>query len=242
MQKRIREDDPRSGSGDQWLKVCEKINLGLQAAQPTINFDAMRRFGTENTYDTYTPAYRRSGGKGNQAQLLGDAHPPGYRAQIDDWITFNNATGAATSGIPHRGLMPGRQGMDCVREQMEFRPKPNQPVVVPNPADPARTQKFADSSDPRFNADTKQVFAALNYRRRLHGSNTTCGSSHMVLDPKFKVNALYFPGDAFYIPDASRQSAFHVLGSLVAWAKASLLEAIIQVCCFGAMLPDTSDA
>lgn len=127
------------GSGDKWLKVYEKINLALQAAQLTINFDASRWFSTENTYATYSQAYQRSGSNGAGAQLLGDAlNPPVYRAQIDDKITFDRATGVLAGGASQRGLMPGRQGVNRVREQMEFRPNPTQ-RVAPNPADASKT-------------------------------------------------------------------------------------------------------
>jgi hypothetical protein len=228
-------------TGDKWLKVYEKINLRLQAASLTINFNADSWFSTENHFPTYAQAYARSGRNGAQAQLLGDAkNPPVIRAQADDRITFNNATGAASAKAPARGLAPGRQGMDRIREQMEFRANPNVRTVAA-PAATGKDSKYADSGNRRFNPEAKQVFAALNYGRRLHGSTTDYGGSHLVLNPKFKVNALYYPGDTFYIQDASSQAAFHVLGSLVAWAKPVMLDAIIQSCYFDMVLPDTAD-
>lgn len=228
--------------GDKWIPVYETINRNLQAASLTINFSADSWFTTENNYSTYAQAYSRSGRHAGQAQLLGDPkNPPVIRANADDRVTFDNLVGAKAPQVPQRGLMPGRQGVDRVREQMAFRAGPNTRTVA-DPAKPSQPdKKYADSTNSRFNADSKQVFAALNYGRRFHGSTCDYGSSHLVLHPKFKVNALYYPGDTFYIPDGSMQAAFHVLGSLVAWAKPVMLDAIIKSCYSNNVLPNTSD-
>jgi len=160
---------------------------------------------------------------------------------VDDKITFANLASSGKSSTPVRGLMPGRQGTDRIREQMEFRANPAARTVV-DPKDSSQQKEYADSTNKHFNPKTKQVFAALNYGRRFRGSNIDYGTSHMVLSPKFKVNALYYGGDTFYIADASGQTSYHTLGALIAHVKPNLLDAILDSCYFGATLPDNKDA
>lgn len=231
-------------SGDRWIPVYKKISEGLQSAELTINFDAASWFTSENRYETYAQQYERSTrDSSGAAQFEGDTkmNPAKVRADVDDRITFNNlrATGgAAQAGPPQRGLMPGRQGVDRVRTQMEFRA--GKETSAPNPKDPSNALTRVSSTNAQFNPRTKQVFAALNYGRRSHGSSIFYGGSHLVLSPKFKVNALYYGGDTFYMQDASAQLAYHVIGAIVAYAKKDLLDAIISSCYFGTRLDNTT--
>ncbi len=232
-------------SGDKWLAVYKKVTQQLQAADLTINFDAKSWFSNENTYESYTQLYERSGkSAGGNAQLLSNPQNPArMRADVDDKITFKNqvATGARPA-VPQRGLMPGRQGMDRVREQMEFRAGAADRRVPTDKTDPNKDKVYADSTNKHFNPKTKQVFAALNYGRRLHGSNFDYGTSHLVLADRFKVNALYYGGDTFYHQDSSKQTAYHVLGALIAFVDDKLLDAILDSCYFGSRLQDTKHA
>jgi hypothetical protein len=228
-------------SGDKWIPAYEKISRSLQAADLTINFKADAWFKQENNYETYAQQYERSGRSDtDRPQFTGDTllNPALVRAKADDKITFQGIK-SITPAVPQRGLMPGRQGIDRVKEQMEFRPGAQR--SVPNPDKPKNDTTIVESSNRHFNPKTKQVFAALNYGRRLHGSNYDYGTSHLVLSPKFKVNALYYGGDTFYHQDASEQLAFHVVGAVVAFAKPDLLDAIISSCYCGNRLPDTKD-
>jgi hypothetical protein len=76
------------------------------------------------------------------------------------------------------------------------------------------------SPNARFNPKTKQVFAALNYGRRPHGSTVFYGHSHFVLAPSLKVNAIYFPCDTFILPSgAASQVSYQTLGAI--YLKAS---------------------
>lgn len=232
-------------SGDKWLAVYKKISDGLQSAELTINFKASSWFTTENNYETYAQQYERSTrDAAGAAQFEGDSmmNPAKIRADIDDRITFNNlrTPGAQAAPSPqHRGLMPGRQGVDRVRTQMEFRAGTQS--TLPNPNDKNNPLTKVSSTNAQFNPKTKQVFAALNYGRRPHGSSIFYGSSHLVLSPKFKVNALYYGGDTFYMQDASTQLAYHVIGAIVAYAKQDLLDAIIRSCYLGTRLEDTKE-
>jgi hypothetical protein len=230
-------------SGDRWIPVYKKISEGLQSADLTINFNAAKWFSSENLYKTYAQQYERSTpDSAGAARFQGDTtmNPAKTRADIDDRITFNNLrmTGAPTqTGPPRRGLMPGRQGMDRVRTQMEFRAGAQ--TSSPDPQNPNNPFTMVSSTNAQFNPRTKQVFAALNYGRRPHGSSIYYGGSQFVLSPKYKVNALYYGGDTFYMQDASMQLAYHVIGAIVAYARKDLLDAIISSCYFGTRLEDT---
>jgi len=231
--------------GDRWLPVYEKISASLQSADLTINFPAESWFATENRFETYAQQYERSGrndaSPDRSWQFQGDTllNPARTRANQDDKITFG---GLSSSGptTPRRGLMPGRQGLDRIRERMEFRAGGTQ-RTAPNPKKPNNDFTFVDSTNRHFDPKTKQVFAALNYGRRAHGSNYDYGTSHFILSPKFKVNALYYPGDTFYHTDASQQLAFHIIGAAVAFAQPHLLDAIVSSCYFDTRLEDTKD-
>jgi hypothetical protein len=225
-------------SGDKWLDVYRKISSNLQSADLTINFNAASWFSTENHYDTYAQQYERSqrdasGAATFQGDILNN--PADKRAAADDRVTFKNLRRRDPPPEPRRGLMPGRQGIERIKEQMKFRP--SAPTI-----DQSAQKTEVVSKNPHFNPKTKQVFAALNFGRRPHGSNTYYGTSHFVLSPKLKVNALYYPGDTFYLPDASSQLAYHVIGAIVAYAKpGGLLDAIIKSCYFGTRLEDARD-
>lgn len=228
-----------------WMKVYDRISARLQSADLTINFNAGSWFATENHYESYTQTYQRSGMHGTagaaRAQLASDGLNPALkRSQTDDDITFKNLVGAAPPVPPRRGLAPGRQDMSAIQGRMEFRPSSTlrkEPVA----GSPGKTREYADSSNRNFNPNTKQVFAALNYGRRIHGSTTAYGRSHLILNPKFKLNALYYPGDTFYHQDASKQTAYHVIGSIVALASPMMVNDIIQSCYFSSILPDTGE-
>jgi hypothetical protein len=108
--------------------------------------------------------------------------------------------------------------------------------------DNGRTRSGVESTNKRFNPKTKQVFAALNYARRPHGSSTFYGDGFLILSDKLKVNAMYYPGDTFALPeeDTSTQVAYGVLGTIIAYANnPKLREAIIKSCYLEASLGDS---
>lgn len=227
-----------SPKGDKWLEAYKKINRNLQSCDLTINFKATSWFASENKFETYAQAYERAGfdKDGTTAIFKPDAlNPANIRTSQDDKITFP-AQKPGSQPAQHRGLMPGRQNQARIETQMRFDPDIKDKKDLIDPTAVAR------SKNQHFNPKTKQVFAGLNYGRRSHGSNTDYGSSHFVLDDKFKINAIYFGGDTFYHQDASQQAAYCTLGSLVAWAKDDLMAEIIRSCYSGARLGNTTKA
>lgn len=56
------------------------------------------------------------------------------------------------------------------------------------------TKGFA-TTNAHVKPKAREVLAALNDGRQLHGSNTTDGFSHLILNPNLKKRALYYPPD-----------------------------------------------
>ena len=67
----------------------------------------------------------------------------------------------------------------------------------------------------------------MNYGRRPHGSSIQYGKSHLVLNPNLKVDAIYFPGDTFFIPGANYQATYQTLGTLYLHAGALTREVLV---------------
>jgi hypothetical protein len=227
-------------TGDKWLKVYGKITDFLQAADLTINFKAESWFATENKYDSYTQTYERSLDAGGKLLLKDtDVNAAADRARVDDKVTFPDSP-PGIPAAPRRGLMPGRQPMARIEAQMRFGA---QAPVTKTGAD-GKSARGVESRNPYFNPKTKQIFAALNYGRRPHGSCSFYGSSYLVLHSRFKVNAIYFPCDTFLLErqGTTVQVGYHMLGAILDYADAMLQHDIIQSCYFGHALPDTEDA
>ena len=105
------------------------------------------------------------------------------------------------------------------------------------------------AQNPRFNPRTKQIFAALNYGRRPHGSSITYGHSHMVLQSGLKQRAFYYPTDTFDVYTAklgaSVQTPFARLGTIYGKsainrykAGARFREAVLAACYDGKAMQD----
>ena len=213
-------------SGDKWIDVYGKINKWLQASDLTINFEAENWFSEENTYESYKQMY----------ELAEAQHGRGFvsdtqRARVDDTVTFPqawNAPARPTQPLPgpkpgqRRGLSPGLQSGQRIQRQMAF--GSNYAPVIQEDVFSNRfgSQIGSQSQNRYFNPKTKQIFAALNWSRAPNGAAVNYGHSYLVLNPKIKVNALYFPGDTFLGDpalgrgaNASMQVAFHTLGAII---------------------------
>jgi len=158
-------------------------------------------------------------------------------------VTFPAQWAGNNANQPQRGLRPGTPSPQRMLNQMQFgaqTPKINQDLW----SDEYGHQTGVESLNPRFNPKTKQVFAALNYGRRPHGSSVTYGKSYLQLAEKLKVNALYYPGDTFTLPeDTSTQVAYGILGAVLAHAgNPQLRRDIVKSCYLSMALPDTKNA
>jgi hypothetical protein len=212
----------------------------LQTAEVTINFNAANWFSHENTSDSYAQMYERAIQNGKMVLSNKDSlNPARRRVEMDDLVTLPR-TWTQTPLDVRRGksLTP-----DLGRRRLVDKLSPGQlkPLRDDLGAD-AREQVF-EATNPSFDPKTKQVFAALNYGRRPHGSSTEYGHSYLVLDDRFKKNALYFAGDNFYAgrgvkAGAQHQVSYSTLGALFLMAHPALREDLISSCLLDGTLPD----
>ena len=211
----------------------------LQTAELTINFKAPSWFMTENTYASYTQMYERAVRAVNvpgspafrQMRLKDDAlNPAPTRASADDKVTFrkdmmSGGNFKAAFGGLGRVMSPG---------------------ALKAPTVDAQDGEY-EASNPYFNPKSKQVFAALNYGRRPHGSTVTYGRSYMVLNPKFKTNAIYFGGDTFTVTvgmnvAADDQISYDLLGAIYVKAQPGMKADLYKSCIHDGRLPDAKPA
>lgn len=178
-------------------EAYQKIHTSLQHADLTINFDARSWFSSDNRYETYAQMYERAVGQDGKLRLVNDPlNPVSARTAADDRVTIPREweqTQAVT-----RGLAPG-QGQVRIAQRMLFK-------NTVNVGKTERNQTQFDSSNPHFDPKSKQVFAALNFGRRPHGSSCTYGWSFLVLQPHYKTNAFFFPGDTFGLASQRTQT------------------------------------
>ena len=223
----------------------ERLTKILQSRYLTINLKSASWFTKENPYDSYAQMYQRAMAGGRM--ILDDSdqlNPAEIRVAADDRVTFPTHW-AGAQGPAQRGLRPGNQSPQAIMSRMMAGKK-----LVPIGGDtkgvlnqmPRTESELVGYESPniRFDPKSKQVFAALNYGRRPHGSSTQYGNSYLVLNPKLKVDAVYFPEDTFYIPGADSQVSFQTLGAVFLKAKPGMRGEIINSCFDGVRLPDTS--
>jgi hypothetical protein len=202
----------------------------LQNAQLTINFKAQGWFANQAGFDEYKTMY--DFGRTIKGNAL---NPVQARVLADDLATMpRNMKGGTIDKAMDPGKMslaPGHQRSATTKDNLYF------------------------PTNPQFNHKTKQIFAALNYGRRAHGSNNTYGWSHFILDNKFKTNALFFAGDTFgcILPNAkgeyeeNTKSMLNSMGQLTMDTIAALIlysdqyvrKDIIDSCLHAKTLKDT---
>lgn len=219
--------------GDRWLEVYRKMNRSLQCADLTINFRAESWFTTENTYSSYTQMYERSAGADGKNKLFDDPlNPANLRARVDDAVTFpapwSTPAPPAQRGIVN--LTPGRQSGERIQTQMAFGSQHTLTGAKPG----------VESGNRHFNPKTKQIFAALNYGRRPHGSSLVYGDCQLVLQPRIKINAMYYGGDTFFAPvqDTSVQVGYGMLAAVIAHAHFAMVTDIVKSCFLDMQLDD----
>lgn len=254
MEKRVQEALatllPETKSKN-WLETYHKIQTRLQGADLTINFKADAWFSTENHFDSYTQTYERNQGAHGRNILLSTAQDPAdVRAKVDDtctipqaWNTPARPAAVTPGGARTRlGLQPGMQSGQRIAAQMKF----GKQIKTTDERLFADTYGNAglESGNQRFNPKTKQIFAALNYGRRPHGSSTGYGKSHLVINPVFKAKALYYPADTFFTQgeNISIQLPYGLLGAVVQTAglfRVSGVPDVIKSCYNNEILPDT---
>jgi len=229
------------------LAFCEdayrRLTQDLQSRDLTINLKATSWFTTENHYDSYAQMYERAvkGGR----MILDDSdplNPAEIRSAADDRVTFPTQWAGAQAPA-QRGLRPGVQSPQKIMGRMMAGKTlvryGGDTTGYLNPVPNGEAQGY-ESPNIRFDPKTKQVFAALNYGRRPHGSSIQYGNSYLVLKSSLKVDAVYFPGDTFYLSGADKQVSYQTLAAIFLKAKPQMRKVIIDSCFDGVRLPDTS--
>ncbi|MGP1664386.1 MAG: hypothetical protein ACTS5I_00420 [Rhodanobacter sp.] len=144
----------------------------------TINFKALSWFDAGAGFDEYITMWDRSP---TDALLTANEDPknPAYvRAKADRHAMYGqfadgkSQVGAAGLVLPHVKKMGGVAAAPTMHYS-------------------------ANHPHPAGGVAHSQVFAALNYGRRPHGSNTEYGKSVFELDDSFKKDAIYFAMDTF---------------------------------------------
>ncbi len=176
-------------------------------------------------------------------------NPPKYRAAIDDKVSFlpdmlkvdvnqpmNPKHEITAPDMPSRGL-----SSDAFKKRLVDKMSPG-PLVQPNPS----KEEYV-ASNPNFDPTAKQVFAALNYGYRPHGSSTEYGYSYLVLSDSFKCDALYFAGDTFYSTSGGyKNSAEHAISfqcifGLLTKAGPNMLRDMVRSCVNWGKCDDTKE-
>jgi hypothetical protein len=225
-------------------RIYEALERNLQSAELTINFDAASFFGDENDSETYTQMYQQAVKNGRMELRSTQLNNAQDRARVDDQVTFPaNWQGVQTP--QRRGLSPGRQGADRIMRQMDTG------GLVPS----ASTQFAYNASNKYFNPDTKQLFTALNFGRRPHGSLAYWGYSYFALKSELKPRCFYYPGDTFEQKDKPHcanalQVPYDNLGAILGKSDATstgryhryLNSEIVKACVEGQILRDAGIA
>lgn len=155
----------------------------LQMSNLTINFNAGNWFSKENNTNNYTQMYERGATVGTDeygAPALhlprGDSMNPTHtRVEADDRVTFSDNINTAD-----------RSGIARIMKTGNLEKKQD-----------TEGKTYYKVENWQFNPKSRQIFAALNYGRRPHGSNVSYGRSQLVLDRALKNNAIYYMGDTF---------------------------------------------
>jgi hypothetical protein len=205
----------------------------LQNAQLTINFKAAGWFDRQAGFDDYKTMY--DFGKAIKGNASNAVEP---RIIADNIATMPKGM---QGGAIDKAMNPGKMSLAPSHHRS---------------ADTKDNMFF--STNMQFNPRTKQIFAAVNYGRRPHGSSTKYGYSFFILNNSFKTNALYFAGDTFgcltqgpggsFIesPDsnvsARSQLSYDTIAAAILYAPQFVRKQIIDSCLFGKTLSDTSHA
>ena len=240
----------------------DRLTAVLQSRDLTLNFKARSWFLTPNEYESYAQMYERAVDKETGEMLLRDdvlnpaldraaaddyvTFPQAWQGQRSDWSTFGGGGRNQGPGLnPRFNPSPGRiMGRMMVGKQLLTPDTVNQgggAGLTGGKGYLLDANNGYRSPNKLFNPKTKQVFAALNYGRRAHGSSTLYGQSHFVLNSSLKVNSIYFPGDTFAnTAGANEQVTYQTLGAIYLKANATLRNEIASSCFQNSVLEDTS--
>ncbi|HEY6643252.1 hypothetical protein [Povalibacter sp.] len=246
VRKKVEAVMARNSVQGDWHEVYLKIHRALQSRDLTINVEAGNWFRADNKYDTYTQMYERAVRPGGKMVLTDNdpKNPAVPRMMADDLVTipdeWANAHPFSQRKRLHKALNASGVSMKKLAETKSTLADPKNAKKITGDSASGYQTKNKD-----FNPEAKQVFAALNYGGRLHGSCTYYGFSHLILTPALKTNAFYYPEDTFFLASRSgtaSQAGFNTIGALMEHAAPSMMQALWDSCYRNLVLPDTNDA
>jgi hypothetical protein len=220
-----------------WVDHYNRITMSLHDSDLTINFDAGSWFSKPNHYDSYTTMYERSIRDGKIVLTNSDpANPATERATADDWVTLPDEWANAHPFSQRKRLY---DALSVTGSRLDSDNTPKLREVSKNKDE--KNQKFV-TTNYKFKPKAKQVFAALNYGARPHGSTCYYGWSHLVLKRTLNLDAIYYPCDTFYIKRSgtTTQVIYDRLGDLVLGGQ-DLADLLWTSCWECQPLPDTDD-
>jgi hypothetical protein len=233
--------------------IYDKLTSALQSCPLTINFKANDWFDHENDESSYKQMYERAVKSGSGRMELSNTNGGNAleRAAADDRVTFPdhwNRPGAHLTRHRRGGVLLGNQPTQNIMSRMMTglqtvgrRSDKNYDGYMSETATGSNSYL---SKNAKFNPATKQIFGALNYGGRPHGSSTYYGGDYFVLSPKLKVDAIYFAGDTFGTESAYEQVTYQTLAAIYLRCdergKHILKSELISTCLDGMHLRDTT--
>jgi hypothetical protein len=217
VQHRLRQED--------WLETYKTLCTWLQRSELTINLEARNWFLNKNDYKHYDQTYQRAVGADGVMRLKDtEVNTAATRAMVDDLVTIPEEWANALPDSKRRRVMAAMTVTGAKKPPKNDHPDARMhPQLQGDGAGAGMT-----TTNAAFKPKAKQVFAALNYGQRRHGSNTLYGHSYLVLKPKLKQDAFFYPGDTFHAATQGTraQATFYTLGAIVEHAPPQLLEAL----------------
>ena len=160
------------------MDIVAPLQKLLDDTPLTINFTAKSWFENQAGFDEYTTTWDRKTTSASLNVNPDTKNPSHVRAKADRWALYGQIADSKA-----RAQAAGMQ-MPHVKRTLG-------PDFKENLA-------YSDSGGKTDGvASDSMVFAALNYARRAHGSNTEYGKSVFELASGYKKNALYFAMDTF---------------------------------------------
>jgi hypothetical protein len=224
----------RRGVTRDWYEVYKRIHDAMQQRDLTLNLEARNWFGQANEYDTYTQMYERGTANGRLGLKDDSFNPAVTRAVVDDLVTLPEEWKYASPFSQRKRLY---DALNTSGERLSKRPNFGSATYkAPQLVGDGTTG--VGTTNKKFKAKAKQVFAALNYGTRAHGSNTLYGYSHLVLNPVLKEDAIYFPCDTFviYNQGTKSQATYNTIGALL---DSGLTTELFDSCYENKVLADT---
>ena len=204
-----------------WHETYLRIHEHMQCAALTINLDAGSWFTTDNTYATYAQMYERGVGADGKMRLVNDSlNPAKGRAITDDLVTIPDDWANSPRFSQRKRIYKAMHATGATKDSLKM--ASDNPEKAPTLVGGEKTGY--SSTNKHFMPGAKQVFAALNYGRRPHGSTPTYGYSFLVLKPSLKEDAIYYPADTFNLANSGtrNQATFNTIGALLERANSTL--------------------